>query len=73
MRRTLSGLDTNRSDLGFLSPTIREWGHEMKAKSTPGGTSASAEVELTKSPVRCVRTYFVLADVPCEQRLLPCD
>ena len=29
-RRTLSGLDTDRWDLGFLSPTIREWQHETK-------------------------------------------
>ena len=32
-RRTLSGLDTDRYSLGFLSPTIREWQHEMKLRA----------------------------------------
>jgi hypothetical protein len=28
--RTLSGLDTDRCSLGFLSPTIRECQHKLK-------------------------------------------
>jgi hypothetical protein len=46
-RRTLSGLDTDRCNLGFLSPTIREWQSEIKlcacCQSLPAGAEEAVE------------------------------
>ena len=50
LRRTLSGLDTD-CDPGFLSPTIREWRHEMKASSAPRAVVYFSALYRNASPV----------------------